>query len=226
MRHFGHWQQATTRGEASWPQAFRRVSFKECPSYQGGGRFCTKCFCKALEMPSAPQSTQKPGGGAVSESLEKALPQKRQKSPSKTPCPNSNNSFQGGGGLGASMPRSSRRVSGYSRNSARNSKFHSWTDSITALRWQHLYLRLAAKSAKSVRGPQGPQKNHLGRQKRECESPESNPKRAPPPNKRLLAQCAWVPVTQNQTQETRQKRRKEGTNPPTRGGTSSAPGRP
>ena len=26
----------------------------------GGGRFCTKRFCQALEMPSAPQNTQKP----------------------------------------------------------------------------------------------------------------------------------------------------------------------
>ena len=77
-------------------------------------------------------------------------------------------------------------------------------------------FRPGVTHSNSDAGPRGPSKKKiLGRgTKRACESPGSNPQRAPPTNKRLLAQCTWVPVTQNQTQETRQEHHKEGTNPP------------
>ena len=50
-----------------------------------------------------------------------------------------------------------------------------------------------------------------------------NPKRAPLPKQRLLAQCASVPVTQNQSQGTNAAPNKEGTNPPPLRGFPSGP---
>ena len=123
-----------------------------------------------------------------------------------------------GGGLGASMPKSPRRISGYARNSARNSKFHSWTDSITTLHWQQLNLRLAGQVG--ARAPRAKKKNAWGGNKNVRGEPRSNPKRAPPPPKqKALGAVRLGPCDPNQTQETRQKQHKEGTNPPPLRGT-------